>query len=230
MKPTSNTDFESASHSALADTPQSSTVLRVFLVDAILLVLLLCWRIGIRSGILDFSMPLRVLLVVLWGGALWVAFRYGMLPFRGHSMPIKLTFSARLVGLSIGILIIIQIFFEILFTFFGTAIQSHGEGVIFGMIIWTAISRFGLPRWQDKFSVALAGALYLMYALSGIGVALIFATFGTLVQLYPTRADHLMYALFGIAVVLILLGVIGLVAFPLYPLWKQAARESVIKK
>jgi hypothetical protein len=169
MEPTSNTDFESAPHSELADTPQSSTVIRVFLVDAILLVLILCWHIGIRSGILNFSIPLRVLLVVLWGGAICVAFRYGILPFRGRSMP-KRQFYAVGVGLSVGIVIILMLLF-------GSVIPTTAYGCT-AVGIGLAVSCFSLPRWQDKRSVVLAGAFYLMCALFGMG-------FGMVLELVP---------------------------------------------
>lgn len=167
MEPTSNTDFESAPHSELADTPQSSTVIRVFLVDAVLLVLILGWHIGIRSGVLDFSMPLRVLLVVLWSGALCVAFRYGILPFRGCSMP-KHQFNAVVwFGLSMGVGVAI-----ILMLLFGSIIPTAAY-MCTAVGIGLAVSHFGLPRWQDKLSVALAGALYLMCALFGMGCGMV---------------------------------------------------------
>jgi hypothetical protein len=205
----------------LERTPQSSTVIRVFLVDVILLALILCWPIGIRSGILNFSMPLRVLLVVLWVGAICVASVYGILPFRSHNMPIKFQFSARLFGLSLGILVTLVF----LLTLFGIIIP-FSTMVCIWMPLWLVFSSFSLPRWEDKRSVALAGALCLMCALLSSGVVLIdqglVAMARTQAQLHSAGADPFMYALFGIAVVLILLGVIGLV----FPQWKQKSTGS----
>jgi hypothetical protein len=202
----------------LEKTPQISTVIRVFLVDVMLLALILCWPIGIRLGILDFSMPLRVLLVVLWFGAIGVVSVYGILPFRSYDMPMKFQFSARLFGLSLGILVILVF----LLSLCGIVIP-FSTIVCIWMPLWLVFSSLSLPQWEDKRSVAVASALCLMGALLSIVVGLIdrglVAMARTQAQLYSAGADPLMYPLFGIAGVLILLGVIGLVK-------AQAARES----
>jgi hypothetical protein len=178
--PMSPAAVESTPHSELADTPQSSTVIRVFLVDVVLLALIL-WPLGIRSGILDFSMPLRVLLPILWVGAIGGAFIYGTWLSRGYGVAMR-KFSAGGVGLSLGIPIILMLLF-------GSIIPA-AVYTCTAVGISLAISRFGIPRWEDKLSVALT----VMHALFGVGLGMTWQ--GVVGEVTPTRASyHTHYAL-----------------------------------